>query len=168
MITFTATILKFEKKGEKTGWTYVVVPAAKAQLLKPGFKKSFRVKGTLDQSVIQQTALIPMGEGDYILPLNAEMRKKIGKRKGEQIVIQLALDDSAYVFSKDMMDCLQEDQEALSNFKQLPGSEQKYFSQWIDSAKTDLTKTQRIVHMLQAMQRGLRYGEMIRQLKKKD
>lgn len=168
MIKYTATILKFGQKGEKTGWTYVVVPAIKAQQLKSGFKKSFRVKGALDNFNIQQVALIPMGEGDYILPLNAERRKKIGKRKGEQIVIQLALDESAFVFSKDMMDCLNEEPICLANFKKLSVSEQKYFSKWIDSAKTAPTKTKRIVHMLRAMQHSLHYGEMIRSLKNKN
>lgn len=27
MITFTATILKFSKQGEKTGWSYIEIPA---------------------------------------------------------------------------------------------------------------------------------------------
>jgi hypothetical protein len=45
MIKFTATLLKFDKQGEKTGWTYIEIPADLAQKLKPGNKKIFRVKG---------------------------------------------------------------------------------------------------------------------------
>ena len=42
MIKFTATIQKFASQGEKTGWTYIVIPAELAQQLSPGNKKSFR------------------------------------------------------------------------------------------------------------------------------
>lgn len=165
MIKFTTTILKFDAQGEKTGWTYIVIPADLAQQLKPGNKKSFRVKGKLDNHTIKQAALIPMGEGDFIFPLNADVRKAIGKRKGAQLAVQLVLDESAFLFSKEMMECLEDEPKALENFKKLSGSEQKYFSKWIDSAKTPDTKTKRILQMLNAMLKGYRYGEMIRALK---
>ena len=48
MISWTATIKKFDKQGEKTGWTYIEVPAELANKLQPGNKKGFRVKGRLD------------------------------------------------------------------------------------------------------------------------
>ena len=44
MVQFTATIHKFGKKGEKTGWTYFELPADIVQQLKPGNKKEFKVK----------------------------------------------------------------------------------------------------------------------------
>ena len=166
MIKFTTTILKFDAQGEKTGWTYIVIPAEQAQQLKPNFKKSFRVKGKLDNHTIKQAALIPMGEGDFIFPLNADVRKAIGKRKGAQLAVHLVLDESPFVFSKDMMECLEDEPKALENFKKLSGSEQKYFSKWIDSEKTSETKTKRIVQTLDAMLKGFHYGQMIRSLKK--
>ena len=63
MVKFTTAILKFDKKGEKTGWTYIVISADIARKLKPGNKKSFRVKGKLDHYSFAKTALLPMGEG---------------------------------------------------------------------------------------------------------
>ena len=99
MLKFTTEILKFEKKGEKSGWTYIEIPADIAQQLKPGEKKSFRVKGKLDNHSIKQAALLPMGYGDFILPLKAEVRRKLGKRKGAPLTVQLALDESAFQFS---------------------------------------------------------------------
>lgn len=36
MVTYTTTIHKFDKNGDKTGWTYIEVPADVAQELKPG------------------------------------------------------------------------------------------------------------------------------------
>ena len=78
MIKFAATILKFDKQGEKSGWTYIIIPSEMAQQLYPQNKKSFRVKGKLDAYAIEGVALIPMGEGDFIMALNAGMRKSIG------------------------------------------------------------------------------------------
>ncbi len=166
MIEFKTIILKFDKQGEKTGWTYIVVPSDLAQKLKPGNKKSFRVKGKLDSHPVKQVALIPMGEGDFIIPINATMRKAIGKRKGAELNVQLALDDSDFQFSKEMMECLEDEPKALENFKKLSGSEQRYFSKWIDSAKTPETKAKRILNTLNAMNLGFHYGQMIRSLKK--
>jgi hypothetical protein len=47
MVQFTAIIKRFGQQGEKTGWTYIEVPAAMAEQLVPGNRKSFRVKGKL-------------------------------------------------------------------------------------------------------------------------
>lgn len=59
MVQFTAVIQQFAEQGEKTGWSYVTIPADIAQKLKPGNKKSFRVKGKLDAHPIAQQALLP-------------------------------------------------------------------------------------------------------------
>jgi hypothetical protein len=165
VISFTTIIKKFGSKAEKTGWTYIEVLEEYAQQLKSGNKKSFRVRGKLDNYPIKQVALIPIGEGNFILPLNAEMRKKTGKRKGAELQVQLALDETPFQFSEDLMACLEDEPKAITAFKKLSGSEQKYFSKWIESAKTEPTKAKRIAQTVNAMLKGLRYGEMIRALK---
>lgn len=166
MVKFKTVIKKFDSKGEKTGWTYIEVEEKYTKQLKPGVKTSFRVKGKLDSHAIKQVALIPMGEGDFIMPLNAEMRKHLGKRKGAELEVQLEADDAAFVFSEDMMACLEDEPKAMENFKKLSGSEQKYFSKWVDSAKTEPTKAKRIAQTVNAMLLGYHYGQMIRSLKK--
>lgn len=80
MIAFSATLLRFGQQGEKTGWTYILIPHAIAENLKPSNKKSFRVKGRIDaHNKVEAVALIPIGGGDFIFPVNAGMRKAIGK-----------------------------------------------------------------------------------------
>jgi len=81
MIKFSAILLKFSEQGEKTGWTYIEVPAEIAQQLKPNNKKSFRVKGYLDNYYFEEKALLPMGEGNFIMAIKTEIRKAISKRK---------------------------------------------------------------------------------------
>jgi hypothetical protein len=60
MVSFNTTIEKFNKQGEKTGWTYLMIPSKVANKLNPGVKKSYRVKGKLDEFAISKTALVPM------------------------------------------------------------------------------------------------------------
>ncbi len=162
MIEFTTTIHRFDKQGEKTGWTYIKISAAQAKKIKPNTKVSFRVKGTLDSFIVKQIALLPMGDGNFIMPFNASMRKGTGKRQGDKIKVSLETDNSEFAFSQDFMDCLHDDPVAYDFFHTLSGSHQKYFSKWIDSAKTAVTKTKRIVMAVTALSKKQGYPEMIR------
>ena len=166
MVQFTTTILKFAEQGEKTGWTYINVPADVVQQLKPGNKKSFRVKGKLDNYSIKRVALLPMGGGGFIMAINAMMRKGIGKRCGAMLNVQLEEDKTLILLNAELMACLADEPEALKFFKQLARSHQHYFSKWIESAKTDATKTKRIAQTVTAMTRGQSFSEMIRSLKR--
>ena len=165
MITFTTTLQRFDKKGEKSGWTFLEVPSRWAQKLKPDCKVSFRVKGKLDQYSIRQTALIPMGDGNFILPFNATLRKGTGKKTGDKITVQLELEEKAYVISPDLMKCLKEEPPLLKFFQSLTGGHQRYFSKWIESAKTKETKARRIAMAMIAFSKQQGYSEMIRENK---
>jgi hypothetical protein len=162
MITFTTRILKFQNKGEKTGWRYIEISKRQAEQLKPDNKVSFRVKGLIDQYPIQKTALLPMGEGDFILPINATIRKAIHKMEGDSIKVKLELDERAIALSSDFVKCLKDEPKAYEFFKSLPKSHQNYFSKWIESAKTIQTKTKRITMAIIGLSAGQNYGEMIR------
>jgi Domain of unknown function (DUF1905)/Bacteriocin-protection, YdeI or OmpD-Associated len=162
MVRFKTTILQFKEMGEKTGWSYIKVSAALARQLKPDNKRSFRVKGKLDAHVVSGMALIPMGEGDFILALNAAVRKAIKKEKGASIEVQLEVDAKPLTPPKDLLDCLADEPEALRYFRGLPLSHQHYFGNWIKAAKTAATRTKRIVRVVDAMLKQQNYAEMIR------
>jgi hypothetical protein len=168
MILFTTALKKFADQGEKTGWTYIEIPADLAGKLKPNNKKSFRVKGKLDQHKIAGVSLLPMGGGAFILAVNATMRKGIGKRHGAMVKVQLEEDKKDFVFNKDFMECLADEPAAHTFFKTLTGSHQRYFSKWIDSAKTVETKTKRIAQAVTALSKKMGYPEMIRSNNKKN
>ena len=163
MVSFTAPISKFGQQGEKTGWTYVLIPADKSAKINPGIKKSYRVKGKLDEYDISQVALIPMGGGDFIMPLNAALRKGIGKRKGALVKLQLALDDSPLKQNTELLECMSDEPEALKHFNSLPQSHRNYFTKWIDSAKTDPTRAKRIALVIRTMIRKMDFGAMLRE-----
>ncbi len=165
MVTFTATILKFEEKGDKTGWTYIEVPSAIAGQLQPGVKTSFRVKGKLDNYAINGVALIPMGAGNFIMALNAVMRRAIRKNKGATVKVQLVT-DKPYEVIPELWECLADEPRAMEFFKQLPRAHQNYFSKWIESAKTDATHAKRIAMTVDAASKNWGYPEMIRAARK--
>ncbi len=165
-VQFTATMHRFDKQGEKTGWTYIEIPPDLAQELKPGNRREFKVKGKLDSYAIKRVSVMPMGGGRFIIPVNATMRKGLGKRHGATVKLQLSIDNSEFVFNKDFMECLADDPVAEEFFKTLTGSHQRYFSKWIDDAKTDQTKTKRIAQAISALARKWGYPEMLRANKK--
>lgn len=163
MITFATKIRRFDKKGEKTGWTYIEISPALANKLKPGNRIGYRVKGKLDQYPIKRLALLPMGKGAFILPLNATVRKAIGKGKDDSLKVTLEVDDSKFQMSADFLQCLRDEPRAMTHFKTLSGSHQRYFSKWIDDAKTIHTKTKRIAMAVNALARGRGFPEMLRE-----
>jgi Domain of unknown function (DUF1905)/Bacteriocin-protection, YdeI or OmpD-Associated len=163
MIKFSTSILKFDKQGEKTGWTYIIISAKIAQQLKPGNNKSFRVKGLLDDFKISKVALMPMGAGDFIMAINAAMRKGIGKHKGAILKVQLLADDSPILPPVELLECMADEPEALKYFNSLPQGHRNYFTKWIESAKTDVTKAKRIVLVIKTMVRKMDFGAMLRE-----
>ena len=175
MIVFTTRILKFEKQGEKTGWTYIEIPVDIAQKLKPGNKKSpperisragFRVKGKLDNFPVNNLALIPMGGGIFIMALNASLRKGIGKRHGAMLKVQLEIDKKPYQLNADFIECLADEPKAKLYFDKLAPSHRNYFSKWIESAKTPQTRIKRIAQAVTALGKSFDFGKMLREAKK--
>src|ERR1041385_5303337 len=166
MIKFNTTILKFDKQGEKTGWTYIEISPSQAKKINPGVRVSYRVKGKLDNYSIEKTAILPMGEGGFIMPLKGQIRKAIGKKMGDKLTVELELDNRQIQPSADFLKCLKQDPEAMKFFKTLPGSHQRYFSKWIDDAKTIQTKTKRIVMAMTAFSKKQGFQEMMRENKR--
>jgi hypothetical protein len=162
MIEFTTRILQFDQQGEKTGWTYVEIPVDIAEKLQPGNKKSFRVKGKLDDHAIKGVSLLPMGGGKFIMALNGAMRKAIHKKKGAMLKLKLEVDKQGYQLNREFMKCLEDEPIGLNYFNSLPKSHQNYFSKWIESAKTDATRTKRIAVTVNALSRKMNFVEMLR------
>ncbi len=166
MIIFETIIKKFDEQGEKTGWTYIEIPGDIAQQMMPGNKKAFRVKGKLDNHSFAGNSLLPMGDGDFIMALNAAMRKDLRKPCGAMLSVKMEADKSPVTLCPALLECLADEPAALAYFNKIPPSHRKYYSNWIESAKTEMTKAKRIAKAVTACSKGWNYGEMIRSLKK--
>ena len=162
MVSFSTTILRFGQMGDKTGWTYILIPAELAAQLFPGNKTTFRVKGKLDQMPVKQQALLPMGDGNFILPLNAGMRKKLKKQKGDHVHAELEKDSTPIPLNNELINCLEDEPDAFRYFQSLKPSHKQYFSKWIESAKPVTTKANRIAQTVNACLHHLSFSEMMR------
>ncbi len=168
MIQLTAIIEQFDKKGEKSGWTYIYIPQSLANDLKPNCKVSFRVKGEIDEVSFAGVALAPMGEGDFILPLKKELQKKIAKNKGANVKLSIEEHkDFKIEMPQELKSCLIDAEGTLETFEALAKSHQNYYFNWINAAKTDATRVKRIAQTIEAMELNMDYGEMIRYNKSK-
>lgn len=165
MVKYKTIIKQFEEQGEKTGWTYIDIPSDIAASLNPAVKKSYRVKGLLNKLKINAIAILPMGDGVFIMPLNAAMRKGIAKGRGAIIEVALSIDKNPLPISAELLTCLEEDEVAKKFFESLAPGNQRYFSNWIESNKTENTKANRIAASIAGLQRKMSYGEIIRELK---
>lgn len=164
MITFKAEIERFAEMGDKSGWTFIAIPQVIAQQIKPDCRKSFRVKGMLDQVEIAGMSFIPMGEGNFIMALNATLRKKLRKDLGAVLVLQLEEDITFKIeMPEDLELCLSDEAHLISNFLKQPKSHQHWYINWLNSAKTETTRIKRIAKIVSAMDKDWDFGTMMRE-----
>ncbi len=162
MERFTATIQQFAAQGEKTGWTYIDVPADIAERLSPGSRISFRVKGKLDKFPVKGLALLPMGKGNFIMTLNAETRKGIKKKKGATVDVQISYDAAPVPVPAGLLECLEDEPGAKAFYDGLKLSQRNYFLKWIATVKGEAAVAKRIAQAITAFQRKQDFGSMIR------
>ncbi len=164
-IIIEVELQRYEINGEKTGWTFIEIPQDIAVQMSTD-RRGFRVKGKMDDYVYKQVALVPIKGGNFILPINAQMRKATGKKDGDWMMLEMSLDPSEIPLSQDLRTALSSDLDSINQFESLTPSHQQYFSKWVESAKTMPTKSDRIAKCLFAMQYKMDYGQMIRHFKK--
>lgn len=145
---------QLEKFPGKGGWTYVILPE-----IPQSIKRKFgmvKVKGRIDDYELIGYNLMPMGAGQLFLPVKAEIRKKIGKKEGDWVSIELYADNSALAIPEELIDCLKDEPKAYANFLKLGEGAQKEYRDWVYSAKKDETKVARIAKMIDMLLQGRR------------
>ena len=166
MVEFRALIERAARQQgmAMAGWMYVEIPQAIAEQLKPGHRQAFHVRGEIDGHPFAGLALLPKGEGDYLLAINGSMRKVLKKQVGDFLSLCLEEDRDFSIEIPDELELCLADEEGdlLERFWALPKSHRNYFLNHINGAKTDVTRTKRIAMTVEAMALGLDFGAMIR------
>ena len=92
---------------------------------------------------------MPMGNNKLFLPVKAEIRKKIKKEAGDYVDIILYSDPSKLEIPKEILLCFKnEPKKIYENFMSFSEGEQKSYLDWIYGAKTQDTKANRILKMM--------------------
>lgn len=168
VLSFKAILQKTTRPGEKNGWTYVDIPLDVIAKLKLKSRREFRIKGAIDDVTFERLACYPVKDGNFIIAIKAEFRKKLGKTEGAMVSIKLELDTREALPSKELLDCLKEEPEALAQFSSLTKAHQNYFHAYVNSAKGADTRAGRIVNTITALLKKQNFGEMIRSHQKKN
>lgn len=139
-----------EKFLGKGGWTYALVPE-----IKPDPHAWFgwiSVRGTIDDIELPRCKLMPKGNGQLFLPVNAAIRKKLKKQAGDSVQIVLYTADEPPVFPQEIRDCFDfETPEVLKRFQQLSVDAQHALLKPVFAAKQAETKTKRILEMMDSL-----------------
>lgn len=136
-------------------WMYVALADFPAELKRRN--GNARVRGWIDSYELNQYNLLPLKEGGMLLPLKAAVRKKIGKGEGDTVHVVLYADDAPLVIPDEIMICIMDSPKAHNFFMSLSESNQKYYIDWIESAKKVETKAERILKTLERLENGLKF-----------
>lgn len=162
MVSFEAEIQKFIKNGEKSGWHHVRIPDEALKALHLPNKKSFYIKGHLDDVAISYQAVFPVGDGEFIIPIKKSLLAQLQKSENHFIWVSIEVDTSEYIFNENLLLCLNEDIKAKEKFLNIKLSERKYYSKWVDAAKTADTQAKRIAKIIYAMHYDISYPDMLK------
>jgi hypothetical protein len=145
---------KLEKFQGKGGWTYARIPEIIQD--KNAHFGWVKVRGSIDGYEFNKYHLMPMGNGKLFLPVKAEIRKKINKKEGDTVRVILYPDNEPLEVPAEMLLCLRDEPAALRVFNSISESEQKFYINWIYSAKKEDTKVERLARSINRLARGLK------------
>jgi hypothetical protein len=118
--------------------------------------KRVKVKATFD-GVEYRGSVVNMG-GCYMLGLTQEMRSKIGKGFGDEVLVTLEKDVEERIMEipEDFAAAMNRDEAAVSTYKSLSYTAQKEYVTWITSAKREVTRAERIIKAVTLLSEGKR------------
>lgn len=147
-----------EKFPGKGGWTYVATPE-----VTPDPKAPFGwvvIRGWIDDYELKQIKLMPFGNGQLFLPVKAAIRKKLKKQVGDVVNIILFRDESTVLIPEEILDCFSHESPKLyQTFLTFTQSQQKAYLDWITGARKEETKVERIVKMMERLEKGLQFHD---------
>ena len=139
--------------GGKTA-TGLVVPDEVVAALGAGKRPAVRV--TVGDHTYR-TTVASMG-GRFLVPLSAENRTAAGVAAGEEVDVELVLDEAPREVAAppDLLAALADDEPARTTFDALAPSHRKEWVRWIEEAKKAETRTARVSRTVASLHEGRR------------
>lgn len=116
--------------------------------------KRVKVKASFD-GVEYRGSIVKM-DGIYMLGLTSEIRKKLGKTFGEEILVTLEKDEEERIVEvpEDFFTAMNSSEGAAAFFNTLSYSAKKEYVTWITSAKREETRNDRITKAVNLLAEG--------------
>lgn len=148
--TFTATILN-----AGGGGAFVEIPF---DVEKAFGEKCPKVKSTFE-SVPYHGILTRMGTEYHLLIILKDIREKIGKTFGDKVKITVELDTEPRILElpKELIKELKKDKEAKTFFDKLSYTHQREYVLWINEAKKEETRQNRIVKTMAMLSKNKKH-----------
>ena len=121
-------------------WTFVEIPEIPMPKTPFGMLK---VKGKID-----------IGNGHIGLAVKSEIRKKIKKQAPDIVHITLYEDNTPLIIPEELLLCMENEEGLLDKFEKYKHGQKKAFIDWINSAKTEQTKANRIAKTITMIQKN--------------
>ncbi len=147
--TFTATI-----QNAGGGGAYVEVPFDVEEAL--GSTRP-RVKALIE-GIPYRTTLMRMGSECHMLGVLKDIREQIGKTFGDKVTVTIEPDTQPRVIEipKDLLKELKKDKDAKTFFDKLSYTHQKEYVRWVEEAKKEETRQNRIIKTIEMLKKGKR------------
>ena len=144
--TFRATI-----QNAGGGGAYVEVPFDVEKVF--GSKRP-KVKAMIE-GIPYRGTLMRMGSECHILGVLKDIREQIGKSFGDEVTVTVEPDTEPRVIEipKDLMKELKEDKEAKAFFDKLSYTHQKEYIRWVEEAKKEETRQNRIAKTIEMLKK---------------
>lgn len=138
---------QLKKYPGKGGWTYLSLPKPISLGKKP-FGQN-KVYGRIDDYPFTDLSIWNTKAGDLFFPVKAEIRKMIGKVAGDVVRIEIFTEQTRSALPQFPLSALlAEEPEARSAFNRLPADRQQEIERWIDAARDDNQRVERLARTL--------------------
>lgn len=130
-----------QKPEGKGSVTYVEIPEIPMTKAPFGMLK---VKGKIDNYEFSNVHLMPLGNGNLVLAVKSAIKKIIKKEAPDTVHVILYEDKTSLIIPEELLLCMEHEDGVLEKFEIYSNGQKKTFIDWINSAKTDQTKVDRI------------------------
>lgn len=146
-VNYSSTILK----ADDMDVTYCEIPFNVEEIFG---KKRLKIKATFDNHVVYR-GLLTRYSGDYFLMINKETRAAIGKIAGETVDICIEEDTEPRIVDvPDDFARAMEEGGVRAIFDKMSFTHQKEYARWIEEAKREETRMNRITKAVLMIQEG--------------
>ncbi|RNL95070.1 DUF1905 domain-containing protein [Sinomicrobium pectinilyticum] len=153
-----------EKFPGKGGWTYIALPEIKQE--KDKYFGMLQVHAEIDGYRLPVKTLMPKGDGTLFFPVNAAIRKTIGKGEGDYVHLKLfpvtpPAEKTNVTFStgtpfeipEEIIACFKtEPPEVYKRFLRLKTDKQRQWLQWVYEVRQEDARAERILKMIDNFQ----------------